>query len=284
MYIEQVFAAVVGGQDTLRTRFLADAATHGLTAEQASELFSLIPTPLANAGAFLDKMTGLWRYEFGLPYDIADELVWGTQMWVPVENLYAAVWSAHARLPADKRAAFLQRLADPDAHQAALVEMIPARAISAAIHMDFEVAGLGAGKRTVDWAVGPHANRSVLLDVKRRTTDFIAQMEMKDNGTDAPPHHDPALLFRSVEQKFVGADPDTRLQGVWILTDIKQDEDRLRSAFADLDESRVHFVILGDWKPDAYVLVRREQDRQYLMELFQLEPSTRFTFKDPNAG
>jgi len=175
MYIEQVFAAVVGGKDALRTRFLTDAATHGLTAEQANELFSLIPTPLAN--------------------------------------------------------------------------------------------------------------RSVLLDVKRRTTDFIAQMEeMKDDGADAPPDHDPALLFRSVEQKFVGADPDTRLQGVWILTDIKQDEHRLRSAFADLDESKVHFAILGDWKPDAYVLARQEQDREYLMELFQLEPSTRFTFKNPNAG
>ena len=285
MYIEQVFAAVVARKDTLRNRILAEAAMHGLTAEQANVLFSLMPEPLANACAFLDKMTGLWRYEFGLPYDIADERVWGTHMWAPVETLYAAVWFAHARLPADKRPAFLQRLADPDAHQAALVEMIPARAVSAAVPMDFEVAGLGAGNRTVDWAIGPHTNRSVLLDVKRRTTDFIAQMEeMKDNGADAPPDHDPALLFRSAEQKFVAADPDIRLQGVWILTDIKQDEDRLRSAFADLDESKVHFAILGDWKPDAYALVRRQHDRQYLMELFHLQPSTRFTFKNPNTG
>ena len=285
MYIEKVFAAVVGGKDTLRNRFLAEAATRGLTAEQANALFCLIPEPLASAGAFLDKMTGLWRYEFGLPFDIAEELVWGTHMWAPVETLYATVSSAQGHLPADKRAAFLQRLADPDAHQAALVEMIPAHAISAAVPIDFEVAGLGAGNRTVDWAIGPHSNRSILLDVKRRTTDFIAQMEeMKDKGAESPPDHDPALLFRSVEQKFVAADPDTRLQGVWILTNIKQDEDRLRSAFADLDESKVHFAILGDWKRDAYLLVRREQDRQYIMELFQLQPSTRFTFKNPNAG
>ena len=285
MYIEHIFAAVVGGKDILRNRFLAEAATHGITAEQANALYSLIPKPLANAGAFLDKMTGLWRYEFGLPYDIADKLFWGTHMWVPVETLYAALLSAHARLPADKRAAFLQRLADPDAHQAALVEMIPAHAISGVVPMDFEVGDLGAGNRTVDWVIGPHLDRSVLLDVKRRTTDFIAQMEdVKDSGADAPPNHDPALLFRSVEQKFVAADPDVRLQGVWILTDIKQDEDRLRGAFADLDKTKVHFSILGDWKHDAYVLVRREWDRQYLMELFQLQPSTRFTFKNPNAG
>ena len=285
MYIEQVFAAVVGGKDTLRNRFLAEATRHGLSAEQGNALFSLMPEPLARAGTFLDKMTGFWRYEFGLPYDISDELVWGTHMWVPVETLYAAVSSAQARLPADKRIAFLERLADPDAHQATLVEMIPARAISAAVPMEYEVAGLGAGNRTVDWAIGPHSNRSVLLDVKRRTTDFIAQMEeTRENGVEPPPNHDPALLFRSVEQKFAAANPDTRLQGVWILTDIKQDEDRLRTAFAGLDERKVHFAILGDWRSDAYVLVRREPDRQYLMELFQLQPSTRFTFKNPNPG
>lgn len=285
MYIEQVCAGVVGAKDTLRNRFLAEAAARGLTEEEANALVSTIPEPLVNAGAFLDRMTGLWRYEFGLPYDIADELVWGTHMWMPVEVLFAAISAARARLPADKLAAFLQRLADPDAHQATLVEMIPAHTISAAVPMEFEIAGLGAGNRTVDWVIGPHGNRTVLLDVKRRTTDFIREMlQMDSNGAEAPPNHDPALLFRSVEQKYVSADPDARLQRVWILTDIKQDEDRLCSAFADLDESKVHFAILGDWKSDAYVLVRREQDRQYLMDLLQVEPSTRFIFKNPNAG
>lgn len=284
MYIEQVFAKVVAEKNTLRVRFLAEAATNGLAVDQANELFSLLPEPLANAGAFLDKMTSLWRYEFGLPYDIADELVWGTHMWAPVENLYAAVVSAHARLPVDKRTAFLQRLADPDAHQAALAEMIPARVVSSAIHMDFEVAGLGAGNRTVDWVIQPQDDRPVLLDVKRRTTDFIARMgEMKASGADLPPRHAPALLFRSVEQKFIEIDPDIQLQGVWILTDIKQDEDRLLDAFASLNKKKVHFAILGDWKPGACVLVRREQDRQNLMELFNLQPSVRFTFKSEQA-
>lgn len=285
MYIEQVFAAVVGGKDTLRNRFLAEAAKHGLSAEQAIALFSLVPEPLANAGAFLDKMTGLWRYEFGLPYDIAEKLVWGTHMWRPVENLFAAVAAANARLPADKRTTYLARLADSDAHQATLVEMIPARAITATVPLEFEVAGLGAGNRTVDWAIEPHGCRPVLLDVKRRTTDFIAQMEeMQENGAEIPPAHNPALLFRSLEQKFLVANPAVRLQGVWIVTDIKQDEDRLRSAFTALDESKVHFAFLGDWKDDAYLLVRREEDRQYLMELFQRRPSGRFTFTSPNAG
>jgi hypothetical protein len=121
--------------------------------------------------------------------------------------------------------------------------------------------------------------------VKRRTTDFIKQAELMGGEGAAPePDHDPALLFRSVEQKFALADPAERLQGVWIVTDIKQDEEHLHSAFSALDASRVHFAILGDWKPDVYVLVRRDEDRQYLLDLFHAEPSTRFTFRRADKG
>ncbi|HLD08807.1 MAG TPA: hypothetical protein VJB68_02020, partial [Methylophilaceae bacterium] len=126
MFIDQIFPAVVAGKDTLRNRLLAEAAACGLASERANTMMSSIPEPLVNAGTFLDKMTGLWRYEFGLPYDIAEDLVWGTHMWVPVDSLFAAISSAHARLPENKRIVYLQRLADPESHQATLVEMIPA--------------------------------------------------------------------------------------------------------------------------------------------------------------
>ena len=122
MFIEQVFAAVIADKDTLRHRLLAKASTLGYTDEEANTVVCNIPEPLVNADAFLDKMTGLWRYEFGLPYDIADNLVWGTHMWVPVDSLFAAVTSASARLLEDKLTVYLQRLADPDAHQATLAE------------------------------------------------------------------------------------------------------------------------------------------------------------------
>ena len=153
-----------------------------------------------------------------------------------MDSLYSAVSSAHARLPATKRSAYLQRLADSDAHQATLVEMIPAYKVAADISMEFEVSGLGVGNRTLDWVIGPYDNRTLLLDVKRRSTDFIQQAEqMIANEADQQPNHDPALLFRSLEEKFVSSDPDARLQGAWIFTDIKQDEERLRAAFLELN-------------------------------------------------
>lgn len=97
-----------------------------------------------------------------------------------------------------------------------------------AVQADREVAGLGVGNRTVDWAIGPADNRRVLLDVKRRLADFILQMSADGN---TPPEHDVGLLFRSVEGKFLPADPGSTLQGVWVMTDIKQDEAKLRAAF-----------------------------------------------------
>lgn len=285
MFIDQIFPAVVAEKSTLLERLIAEAMAQGVTREQASAILSIVPERLISAGCFLDKMTGLWRYEFGVPYDIAKDLVWGTHMWVPVDYLYAALFCVYSRLPREKRAAYLGRLADPDAHQATLVEMIPAHKVDPAVPIEFEVAGLGAGNRTVDWAIGPQGGRTVLLDVKRRTTDFIKQAErIGAEGAAPEPDHDPLLLFRSVEQKFVSANPDSCLQGIWIVTDIKQDEEQLRRAFSALDASKVHFAILGDWKPDVYVLGRRDEDRQYLLDLFRAEPSTRFTFTIDNEG
>jgi hypothetical protein len=92
------------------------------------------------------------------------------------------------------------------------------------------------------------------------------------------PEHDPAVLFRSLDKKFIAANPDERLQGVWIATHIQQNEDGLSTAFAALDPDKVHFTILGDWEPDIHVLVRRDADRDYLLELFAATPSRRFTF------
>ena len=280
MFIDEVFPTIAAEKAAMRDRLVAVATGRGLTTEQAGAILCVVPEGLINAGTFLDKMTGLWRYEFGLPYDIAEDFVWGTHMWVPVDYLFAALYCAYSRLPADKRATYLDRLADPDAHQATLVEMIPAHKISSTIPLEFEMVGFGAGNQTVDWVIKPQEGRTVLLDVKRRTTDFIKQMERMGDGGAAPePDHDPVLLFRSVEDKFVSADSDVRLQGIWIVTDIKQDEKQLLGTFAVLDATKVHFAILGDWKPDAHVLVRRDEDRQYLLDLFHAEPSTRFTFR-----
>lgn len=285
MFIEQIFPAVVAAKSTLHDRLLAEGEARGLPNEETKAIVSIAPKSLIEAGAFLDKMTGLWRYEFGVPYDIAENLIWGTHMWVPVEHLFTTLFCAHSRIPENKYASFLAELADPKKHQNKLVEMIPVEKVASNIMVEYEVSGLGAGNRTVDWVIDPQYGPTVLLDVKRRTTDFIKQIEGIDAANAAPElGHEPSLLFRSVEQKFLSTDPNSQLQGAWIVTDIKQEEDQLIRAFTALDASKVHFAILGDWKPDVYVLTRRGSDRQYLLKLFQVYLSNRFTFRKSSEG
>jgi len=226
MLIDQVCPEVVGDRAPLRQRFVAEALSHGMTNIVANELLAIVPPPLIDARCFFDKMTSIWRYEFGLPYEVGNGLFWGTHMWIPVHDLVTAISCAKLRLADPKRTEYLQRLVDPGRHQATLVEMIPGAKLDPGVPVDFEVTGLGSGQRTIDWFIGPHANRTVLLDVKRRFRDFIEQMEQtKDGMAEAPePEHDPAIMFQSVEQKFLEADPDAQLQGAWIVTDIQQNE------------------------------------------------------------
>lgn len=279
MFIEQIFPDVVAAKSTLQERIFAEGEARGLSNEDIKAIVSIVPTTLLEAGAFLDKMTSMWRYEFGVPYDIAENLVWGTHMWVPVKNLFTVLFCAYSRFQGNKRATYLAELADPKKHQIKLVEMIPVDKLDSSVTVDFEASGLGAGNHTVDWAIWPQDGRTVLLDVKRRTSDFISQFGGINAANVAPtPTHDPALLFLSIEQKLLSADPNSQLQGAWIVTDIKQEEDQLIEAFISLDARKVHFAILGDWKPDVYILTRREKDRQYLLNLFRVYSSNRFTF------
>ena len=279
MFIEQIFPAVVAQKSTLRERLIAEGKASGVQNVGMEEIISIIPTALINACAFFDKLTNLWRYEFGIPYDIGKDFVWGTHMWVPVHCLFNALSCAHSRLTKDQCVDYMKRLAVPEKHPTTLVEMIPGHKVDPTVPVHFEVPGLGIGNKTVDWVIGPHNGRTVLIDVKRRTIDFIKQTEKIGDVSEAPePDHDPNLLFRSVEEKFKISDPNYYLQGVWIVTDIKQNEKRLFTAFVALKASKVHFAIIGDWKSDAQVLVRRAEDEQYLRELFHVQESMRFTF------
>lgn len=285
MLIDQVLPAVIAEKSTLRERLLAEGMAVGLTPGQAAQLVASVPEPLISTGAFLDKLTGLWRYEFGVPYDIDSSLYWGTHMWVPVVHLFTALRCAIDRLPEAKRIDYLARLAAAERHQATLVEMIPAQKVDRARPIEFEVSGRGVGNCTVDWVIQSPDGRNVLLDVKRRTTDFIAQAEeMATDNSKQVPIHDPALLFRSIETKFLPADPHACLQGAWICTDIKQNEEKLSQAFSAMSADRVHFAILGDWKNDAYVLARNVEDLEFLLDLFHVVQSERFTFRNGHEG
>jgi hypothetical protein len=199
-------------------------------------------------------------------------------MWQPVPVLFDVLSFVRMRVAPKKLAGYLVVLANETKHLDHLAEMFPVLRVGGSLQIDHEVAGLGAGNRTVDWVIGPIAGRRVVLDVKRRLADFLAQMGTASADNAGPPMHNVELLFSSVEGKFLAADADAQLQGVWIGTDIKQEQGEFTTALNALDPSKVHFAILGDHRADGYILTRRPEDRQFLRDLLQMSESDRFVF------
>jgi hypothetical protein len=278
MIIESIRPELVGGKSTLAACLRAESGSRGWPEAAREALLATVPPPLLACECFHDKLTGLWRYEFGEPHRVRSELVWGTHMWSPVPVLLDVLACARQRLPPQKLAAYLALLGNPAKHQEYLAEMLPMFRVDPAIPAEHEARLMGAGNKTIDWLVGPVDGRRVLFDVKRRFADFIAMMDGLSADDAAAPGHDVGLLFRSVEGKFRHSNPDQLLQGAWIVTDIKQDEAELGGTFAALDAGKVHFAVLGDAEADVHVITRRPEDRGFLLRLFQANESTRFVF------
>jgi hypothetical protein len=279
MLIDRLFPQCVGGKATLRQLLLDSAASFGMAAPEAQKLVQLLPSPLIDSPGFLDMSTELWRYEFGEPFMLNDQMIFGTHMFLPVNELLLATGAFAHWVPVGKRTAYLAALNDPSKHPSALAEMMPVCRLPFTRAVDYEVSGHGPGNRTVDWALQAGC-RLILLDAKSRTADFIQQAFIADQKGEMPaPEHDHNLMFKSIEGKFNAADPAIQLQGAWITTHIMQNREEIENAFAALDPAKVHFAIFGDWRSDVSLLVRREADRQYLLELFKVTQSQRFFYQ-----
>jgi hypothetical protein len=285
MLIDEACPRIVAGKAPMRERWPAEAAIAGLDEKVAERLFSLLPPALATAECFLDRLTNLWRYEFGLPFSIGEhQKLLGTHMWQPVRSLVDVVSCAAGRLSQEQQRTYFDRLARIEKHEDVLVEFLPVLHLKASIHADFEFP-TGVGNRDVDWRILPPLSPPVLIDVKNRRRDLIEFIEQIDSapgplaGEKPAPVHDVSLLFRSIEVKFAAAHPDTQLQGAWISTELQQEEEELEEAFLVLDKEKVHFTVLGGWEPGLTILARRESDKALLCNLFGEEDSGKFRFK-----
>jgi hypothetical protein len=277
MLIDVFASHAVAARSTLKDRLLEDVLSAGMTVQSADALVALLPEAMKDVCAFLDNGTGLWRYEFGEPYELGEEHLFGTHMWPPVTHLRLALEAARNWVLPPKRQAFLKRLSDRRKHWLVLAEMMPVSRLKATATANFEVVGLGQGNTDVDWLISVGARR-VALDVKSRHADLLQQATRKDESGFMPePGHDPSLLFRGLTKKFREVDPDQLLQGAWITTHIKQHDEKLRLAFQALPDC-IHFAVLGDWEPDIFVISRREQDTPFLLETFGAIQSARFTY------
>jgi hypothetical protein len=271
MLIERRFPQAVGGKMTLRDAFIAEAVRIGSSVVDAQNLLAILPRRLAQAQCFLDRVTNLWRYEFGRPLTLCTGEVFGPHVWQPIAHLVVATQCASRLLQPLPLRRWMGRLDDDSHHEEVLVELLPARRFPPESIAEFEF-HTGVGNRDVDWRLTTPGHRPVLFDVKRRIADLLALAERtmsgerRANGKVAQPAHDASLLFRSIEKKYARVDPDVQLQGVWIVTGLKQEVVDLRQAFDALDQRRVHFAVLGGWSGGVCLLTRRAADREVVLE------------------
>ena len=279
------------GVAPLPDQVLRVAAAAGLALDQSAELINLIPCEVRDAPCFLDRLTGLWRYQFGSVFDIPDAgLVLGTQMFPPVDHLFRVLWCSRERLRPEQLGTCLRRLADPRKHADLLAEFAPIARVPSNVGIEWEVPGGGTGNQNVDWLIASEKHPPVLLDVKNRVLDLIENLsqigrgERSMRGTGPAPSHDSQRLFLSIETKFGRAKPTERLQGAWIGTQIRQEEQELHAAFGALDHERVHFAVLGDWKDDGYVLGIDDSTRRIVLDVLRMKHSSRFVFARTNEA
>lgn len=274
MIIDKIFPQVVGKKATMEKCLTEEGISKGEAADKIDVLLSSIPLKLLNADCFFDKMTKLWRYEYGLPFTVANgKYLYGTHMWPSVRNLFSVLSCAILKLPNRRRRDYFTKLTNLEKHWDTLVEFLPIIRLSEDVSFCYEVP-TGVGNLNADWGISANDGRMILVDVKRRFRDLLELVDRIENGEKDPdgtapaPTHDVGLMFRSSENKYAQKDPDQQLQGVWIETALKQEEGELQTKFSMLDDSNLHFAIFGGWEPGVKLLSKRSEDFQFLLELF----------------
>jgi len=284
----QVPKELIAEKSTMCDAFLRCAEGRGDHQNLAIDLLRLLPTPLQNALVWLDSLTNLWRYRYGIPYNRMSQgmIISGTNVHLPVCELYIAMKVANSRLKPAQLETFLQRLTDKGKHSDVLFEMRPIIDVKPSLQMNYEVSGFGIGNTTCDWQV-KGAAVNIVFDVKNRTKPFLEHMNQiipgLNGGADncKPSAPNPEDLFKSVENKLKEKCYLTQMQGAWIHSDIKEHEDKLTLYFKKtLSSRKVHFAILSDWKNDAFILSRNLVIKKILKKTFGLTESKRFVTKD----
>ncbi len=276
---------LVGAVADLSELFFVWAKRKGFGRQDAELILRLFPAPIQNLTCFLDRLTGLWRYEYGEPIDLrGGAAVFGTQMYQQADRLFDVVVCAQRRLSPDKFSKYIQRLAIPEKHEDTLVEFAPILRLSAWTELEYEVEGHAEGNKTIDWLIRTE-EVSILIDVKNRTKDLLESLvkfqagERKPDGSVPDPTHDTMSLFRSLESKFRSRPTTEFTQVAWIRTRLMQEEHELTSAFWELDASRVHAVLLGDFADDVYILAHDACVKQLVLTALQCRESRRFVFQ-----
>lgn len=187
--------------------FMAIGLDRGFPAKYGERISMLVPDTIRRLPCFLDKLTGIWRYEYGKPITLQrGATIVGTPMFPAVEQLFDVLGCAEWRLSAEELRVYLTRLSDAARHEDVLVEFAPILRLREDVTVRHEVSGNDDSGTTVDWRIESTSCPVLLLEVKNRILDLIESMEairhLERGGEATPPQHNHAMLFKDVKHKF----------------------------------------------------------------------------------
>lgn len=273
MRLDALAPEIVGGRTSLRRCLIEHYLVDGLLEGEAKAILDATPMRLISGEAFFDRLTHRWRYEYAPPLEVGGQILHGAVNCPEVRTLGRVLQFCISRLAESVRRRHLARLSEANRHLDSLAEFLPVVRLSDAVTVISDHR-TGAGGCDVDWLLRDSSGRDVLIEVKARLGDLtqlaksLQAATWRDGDVANSPQHDAAILFRSVQKKFLPASPASQLQGVWISTTLAQPPRSLSAAFDALAHDRVHFAILGDWNPGIFVLSRVDADRAFLLSLF----------------
>lgn len=255
------------------------ARNSDLPVEEAKSVFDLLPPAVQQAPGFNDKLTGIWRYEFGLPYSVgkgkAKTQVIGTNIAHKVSVLFHGLRILRGLVSNSQLSLFCKRLADKNKHLDHLSELDPILRPRTSFKADYEPTGFAKGNRKVDWHISFSDNSSCLLAVKHRYRALISNMGEigpRLSSGEKPFPAEPPLpegIFQDSQEKFVPI-VGNRWQGIWILTDTYYDDAALKTDFDSLDVTRIQFAVLTHFEGDARILARNNLLKNWIKEKFCL--------------
>lgn len=255
------------------------AAYQGLPKEAARHVFDVLPVAIRNAPAFKDRLTGAWRYEFGVPYALGQGLasyaLCGTDQAPEIAVLFNGIRTLQRLIPNDQVIAFCLRLKERTKHLDYLSEVDPVLRPTAHFRAAYESTNHCRRGKKIDWFLEFDSGISCLLDVKHRIKGLLAHVEELKPSLESGDQNIPVsaplpdAVFKSSQEKFLPAIPD-RWQGVWVITDIYYEDDALNREFAHLDPSLIQFAVFTHLGGDARIFAKEEGVKHWLIETFRL--------------
>ena len=177
---------------------------------------------------------------------------------------------------------YLDRLGNVKKHPDVLAEFQP-------LFHRTELSGIeheapGANKKTIDWLIPDDGLPPLYVEVKSRIKDLIESFEELEfaqslgiNEIPAP-HHSPSVMLRSAVDKFAVQYPNIALNCVWVAAHLKQEADKTRRAYKQLEAGKVHVVVFGGWTREASLIGATPETIQEVVKRLNLIPSEQYSF------